>query len=920
MNLTSRKPILLVSAAVLGCAASAWATLADYQNAVTNESSVISYFTFDRTNANDALGAHNGTTQSAAFSEGIGSAGRSLLLSGAGRVSLGPVPDFDFADGTGSVEAWVRPGWSGNFTAYNPCLFADRNGGPVTWSVHMNGDKSGVGVWNGSRYLPLPIPPPSTNWHHLVVTFDNSSSIALVSVYWDGNPAGSRDQDLGAGSNPTQLGSSAASVTDEGWLGGLDEVAFYADALSPSQVLSHYQALFAGTPPVIVRQPRGGNYLPGVNLQLSVAATGPNLSYQWFRNGNALAGATGSVLTLTNLATGNIGTYHVVVSNPGANVPSIDAVVTLGTALPSRMTAYQAAVTNESSLSSYYQFDRLTAADSLGLRDGALQGTAYFGQGVAGGPDQGLLLDGLGHINLGTVPDFDFADGSGSIEAWVQADWSSINYAPCLFADRDGGPVTWSVHMNADKKAIGLWNGTTYQTIAFPDAGTNWHHVGVIFDTGSLTLYWDGVLLGTIAEPLGTTPASIQLGSSAAGATAEGWVGMLDEVAFYPDALSGASVQTHYRALVGSAAPSITVQPVGGAFYPGPGLQLAVWAFGADLTYQWFKNGIAISGATNWSLNFAALAPSDSGTYDVRVANTGGSVNSASAQVQVANDLARYQAAVLGEASLISYYTFDGAQATDAKGTNDGVLIGSAAYSAGVGQGTDQSLLLDGGGNVNLGTVNEFDFTNGTGTVEAWVRPDWTTDPGYDPCIFADRDGGPTDWSIHLLRNRDGIGNWNGSHFQSLGLSNTGGWHHYAVAFGAGLVSMYWDGQALGTFAQPIGLSTELTTQIGSSAADPTAEGWIGAIDEVAFYRATLSSDTIYNHFLAMVGSGQLPTISFSRSGDQLSLSWPLAATGFILESTDGFLAPSWTPVPGVVSNQVTVAISSGNRFYRLRQ
>jgi hypothetical protein len=148
-------------------------------------------------------------------------------------------------------------------------------------------------------------------------------------------------------------------------------------------------------------------------------------------------------------------------------------------------------------------------------------------------------------------------------------------------------------------------------------------------------------------------------------------------------------------------------------------------------------------------------------------------------------------------------------------------------------------------------------------------------------------------------------------------LGNTTGWHHFAVAFGAGLASMYWDGQSLGTFAQPINLGTGLSTQIGSSA-DPTGEGWIGAIDEVAFYAATLAPGAIQAHFLAMVGSAPLPVLSFGWSGNQLTLTWPADASGFTLLYSDGLPATSWLPVPGVVGNSATVPTTNSHRFYRL--
>jgi hypothetical protein len=86
----------------------------------------------------------------------------------------------------------------------------------------------------------------------------------------------------------------------------------------------------------------------------------------------------------------------------------------------------------------------------------------------------------------------------------------------------------------------------------------------------------------------------------------------------------------------------------------------------------------------------------------------------------------------------------------------------------------------------------------------------------------------------------------------------------------------------------------------------------------VAFYSTTLSPSTVLSHFLAMAAPPQPPTITCSRSGTNLTLSWPADATGYSLEYTPILPASSWTPVSGVVSNQVTVDASRGSGFYRL--
>ena len=91
----------------------------------------------------------------------------------------------------------------------------------------------------------------------------------------------------------------------------------------------------------------------------------------------------------------------------------------------------------------------------------------------------------------------------------------------------------------------------------------------------------------------------------------------------------------------------------------------------------------------------------------------------------------------------------------------------------------------------------------------------------------------------------------------------------------------------------------------------------MGGLDEVAFYGAAFGAYDIWRHYLAMVGP---PSLSYSLSGTQLTLSWPAEVTGFTLESAPSVPAASWTPVSGVVSNQVTIDASIGMRFFRLRK
>jgi hypothetical protein len=889
------------------------ALLAEYHTAVTNEASLISYYTFDQSDAADAKGTNNGTLVGApTFATGAGGFGTALVLNGTNWVNLDVVGDFAFTNadpGIGSVEAWVKAGTLNGAG----CIFANRDG-YSRWDVHMARNKDAIGNWNGGSYLTTAIPNASTNWHHLVVVYADS----YFTVFWDGTAVGTVSQALGYTDNTksTQIGCvSPYYINSENWVGMLDEVAIYADALTPEAVQTHYEAFFEGNPPVITKQPKGGTYLPGAALTLTVKATGPKLAYQWYKGANVLTGATTNTLSFSSLAAGDAGTYSVTVSNVTATVTSSNATIALGS-LPTALARYQAAVSNETSLLSYYTFDRLVPEDVFGSNEGALAGTAGWGEGIGGSPAQGLLLDGSGHVKLGSVSSFDFASGVGTVEGWIRADWTSTSYEPCMFADRNGTTI-WSLHLNSAKSRLSFYNGSGSSWF-YPagSAGTNWHHVAMVFSNGFASYYWDSavVIYSPMARTLGTGPGTVQLGSSAPSSTSEGWIGMLDEVAFYSTALPATSIQAHYGAYVVGAPPVITSQPVGGSFLVGQQAQLSVGASGAQLTYQWYKDGVLIPWGTNYVLGPVTLTTTNTGKYSVTVANASGSTNSALVIIQVGHNMVRYQATVLGESNLISCYQFDSSDAQDSKNAHPGTVAGTVAYSAGPGGVTNLALTLDGTGHIDLGQVADFDFASGSGTVEGWIRANWSNPAGYDPCVFADRDGDSV-WSVHMGAWKNTMLNFS-SGAQSLSISGDSGWHHYAIVFDAGTVSMYWDGKSRGSFEQNINSYLAKTTQIGSSAPTTTTEGWMGDLDEVAFYNTALGADTIWNHFLAMVGP---PTLSCSLAGTQITLSWPADVIGYTLEYAESLSAISWTPVSGVVNNQVSVDASVGMRYFRLK-
>ncbi len=91
-----------------------------------------------------------------------------------------------------------------------------------------------------------------------------------------------------------------------------------------------YQSDFlASTPATIQRQPQSRTVLAGgvATLEVGVAGRLP-MTYQWFKNGVPLAGATEPILTLTSVTNSDAGNYHVVVQNEFGTATSSNATLT----------------------------------------------------------------------------------------------------------------------------------------------------------------------------------------------------------------------------------------------------------------------------------------------------------------------------------------------------------------------------------------------------------------------------------------------------------------------------------------------------------------------------------------------------------------------------------------------------------------
>jgi len=89
--------------------------------------------------------------------------------------------------------------------------------------------------------------------------------------------------------------------------------------------------------PSILSPPVSATQMPGTALNLSVSASGTNLTYQWFKDGIAILGATDSTYTITSLTSSDSAKYSVEVNSDGQTATSYPATVVVGRPIPGRL-------------------------------------------------------------------------------------------------------------------------------------------------------------------------------------------------------------------------------------------------------------------------------------------------------------------------------------------------------------------------------------------------------------------------------------------------------------------------------------------------------------------------------------------------------------------------------------------------------
>ncbi len=366
-----------------------------------------------------------------------------------------------------------------------------------------------------------------------------------------------------------------------------------------------------GAPPSITQGPLAAVGPTNGVVQLTVAASGDNLTYQWRKagknlpNGGHISGATTSTLTISPLSADDIGVYSVAVFNAAGSVVSQNATVNIST--------YDI----KNGLVGHWKLDETsgtTAANAVtGGKAGTVSGTGTWG---AGKIDNALSFDGAS--TYVSVPDYPKATSALSVSTWVNLGaGAGTSMALVRNAEgnlgvsvaQDGAPASqFELVINADANTgalnlhAGITAGPNHTTIDSPTALApgSWVQAAFTADGAQLTLYINGVAVastpysGTFIVPevkelsmgarlnLDTTdPANPILGPDA---TPNFLFGQLDDVAIWNRALTSDEVKAIYVAGNAGKTVETVVETPPTTKLPG---NLTVSRSGSQITVSW---------------------------------------------------------------------------------------------------------------------------------------------------------------------------------------------------------------------------------------------------------------------------------------------------------------------------------------------
>jgi lysophospholipase L1-like esterase len=842
---------------------------------------MVSYWKLDETSGttyDDYYNGHDGQGSASAPTPDVnGRVGGCQDFNGTSdRITVADHSDFDWgAASSFTVEVWAK---FTNVSSRNKVMVGrDQGGGSPHWWLGA-WETSGIAVFNlldvntngvalyGSTALN------DNEWHHIVAVRDES--VDRNRLYVDGVKVDSATYNYTAGfeaGTTTGIGYMAYNGTPDYFYDGLlDEIAFYDQALSDTEIATHYTRGLSGegycsedsiAPTIIstpvtsamVAQPYvydvNASGIPAPHYELTLSPAGMEI--------DSLTG----VIDWMPAAAGSSDVTVVAFNVMGADSQEFTIIAEDAPVCPAAMSHYW---TLDETLGAPYE-------DIYAGNDATCANCPVAATGIVGGAQQ---FDGSDdEVSAPDDGSLDWgANDSFSIAYWVKTSASTAGNRVIAARDDGGTDLHWWIGFDdsgrerfqlRDVNGNGVYIGNQGAVLNDGD----WHFmVGVRDNAANMNrIYVDGVKVDSAFHDYTAGFSSgvpLNIGFINLGGRYR-FNGIIDELATFDKALTDSEIAAFYsNGLLGdgycvmdSVPPSITSTPdttaivdqlysydVNATGYPTPKYSLTT--FPAGMTVD------SLSGVIEWT-------PAATGTVQVTVeaANVEGT-DSQSYSIYVTSGISC-------PADMISYWKLDetsGTEYADSYDDNPGEATVSAPAPEANGRvGGCQ----DFNGTTNRITVNDdpsLDWAfDSSFTIELWAK--FTNVSSRNKVMIGrDQGGGSPHWWVGAEQNTgNGMfvlldSNNNGTWITGSTALNNDSWHHIVAVKDESVdrIRLYIDGVKEDSTSHnyTAGFGASTTLGIGYMAYNGTPDYFYdGLLDEIALYSRALSDTEIQAHY-----------------------------------------------------------------------
>ncbi|MGZ4963228.1 MAG: beta strand repeat-containing protein, partial [Limisphaerales bacterium] len=508
----------------------------------------------------------------------------------------------------GGLFSWDGQSWSAVQPAPDGTVFSMAVSGNNLYVAGLFQSVSNLSAANIARF-------DGTNWYALGNGISGYCAVAIggTNVFVSGE----------FGAAGTNAANNVAKWTGADWIplgGGVDGPA-WTIAANATNVYVAGEFTYAGDNPSyrfgiwndrqpnIWSLPSDQTVSTGTNLTLSANVAGVQpITYQWFLNGAAIAGATNSTFAKTNVQSTDMGNYTLLVSNVYGAVLSdptsvqLDSVVVFADNFESGSISNWTTVsgatalkisTNQSHSGTYSAIATNSAAKMFRSFGAEIEGHSLATFWIY--DDQGAQTRWFGDVRNYSGGGF----ASGSLQQQLAIGLYATN-----FGTTTGDLIGEALDTNSYQGQIFAGDSTGYFNLNdSPFQRTNgWHKFQIERQDDPTTIdYWiDDNVYREISGAAGTTWDSTTIGSMGSG-TNGGNVWFDDVKIEYLDP------------------PDILTNPASQTVDAGANVTFKVVATGNIRSFQWLKNGALIAGATKST--FTVTNAQQEATYNVLVAN-----------------------------------------------------------------------------------------------------------------------------------------------------------------------------------------------------------------------------------------------------------------------------------------------------------